>query len=192
MPGVLLRALNENKFVGTPLWRMSDGKDLVRVELTFHKALPTKPYYKRRAESRRQPAPSAGEWPRQPFPASRPPPHREPTQIERETLPPTTQTIQQIIRTCYKNTASIIASPIITRTAPEQHQRLSSHRHRRRPEKSLQKQRKIARSSAATTPMKNLSQSTRSMTSRMLSATSSMEKTLPSSRLKDSRVKKMR
>ena len=71
MPGVLLRALSEYKFVGTPLWRMSDGKDLVRVELTFHKALPTKPYYKRRAQSRRQPAPSAGEWPRQPVPAPR-------------------------------------------------------------------------------------------------------------------------
>ena len=122
MPGVLLRALGEYKFVGTPLWRMSDGKDLVRVELTFHKALPTKPYYKRRAESRRQPAPSAGEWPRQPVPASRPPPRREPTQIERETLPPTTQTIeqtsQQIIRPRYKKTASITASPIITRPAP--------------------------------------------------------------------------
>ena len=122
MPGVLLRALSEYSFVGTPLWRMSDGEDLVRVELTFHKALPTKPYIKRRAESRRQPAPSAGEWPRQPFPASRPPPRRESTQIERETLPPTTQTIQQtsqqIIRPRYKNTASITASPIITRPAP--------------------------------------------------------------------------
>ena len=42
MPGVLLRALSEYSFVGTPLWRMSDGKDLVRAELTFHKALPTK------------------------------------------------------------------------------------------------------------------------------------------------------
>ena len=122
MPGVLLRALSQYKFVGTPLWRMSDGKDLVRVELTFHKALPTKPYYKRRAESRRQPAPSAGECPRQPVPTSRPPPRREPTQIERETLPPTTQTIQQtsqqIIRPHYKNTASFTASPIITRPAP--------------------------------------------------------------------------
>ena len=35
MPGVLLRALSEYKFVGTPFWRMSDGKGLVRVELTF-------------------------------------------------------------------------------------------------------------------------------------------------------------
>ena len=122
MPSVLLRALSEYSFVGTPLWRMSDGKDLVRVELTFHKALPTKPYYKRRAESRGQPASSAGEWPRQPVPASRRPPRREPTQIERETLPPTTQTIQQtsqqIIRPRYKKTASITASPIITRPAP--------------------------------------------------------------------------
>ena len=118
MPGLLLRALSEYSF----LWRMSDGKDLVRVELTFHKALPTEPYYKRRAESRRQPASSAGEWPRQPVPASRPPPRREPTQIEREMLPPTTQTIeqtsQQIIRPRYKKTASITASPIITRPAP--------------------------------------------------------------------------
>ena len=56
MPGVLLRALSEYKFVGTPLWRMSDGKYLVRVELTFHKKLPTPRIYKKGAESRRQPA----------------------------------------------------------------------------------------------------------------------------------------
>ena len=57
MPGVLLRALSEYKFVGTPLWRMSDGKDLVRVELTFPKKLPTPRFYKKGTESRRQPAP---------------------------------------------------------------------------------------------------------------------------------------
>ena len=122
MPGVLFRALSEYKFVGTPLWRMSDGKDLVRVELTFHKKLPTPRYYKKGAESRRQPAPPAGEWPRQPAPATRPPPRRVPTQIERETLPPPTQTIlqtpHQIIRPHYKNTAIITASPTITRPAP--------------------------------------------------------------------------
>ena len=95
MPSVLLRALSEYKFVGTPLWRMSDGKDLIRVELTFHKKLPTPRYYKKGAESRRQPAPLAGEWPRQPAPATRPPPRRVPTQIERETLPQPTQTILQ-------------------------------------------------------------------------------------------------
>ena len=194
MPGVLLRALSEYKFVGIPLWRMSDGKHLVRVELTFHKALPTKPYYKRRAESRRQPAPSAGEWPRQPVPASRPPPGQEPTQIERETLPPTTQTIQQtsqqIIRPRYKNTASITASPIITRPAPAPASPESPPS--KKPRKKSPEPAKIAQSSAATTPMKNLSRSTRSMTSRILSATSSMEKTLPSSRLKDSCEKKTR
>ena len=99
MPGVLLRALSEYKFVGSPLWRMSDGKDLVRVELTFHKALPTKPYYKKWAESRRKPAPSAGDWPRQPTAATRPstttrstPARRQPT-MEREMPPPPTQTL---------------------------------------------------------------------------------------------------
>ena len=76
IPAVLLRALSEYKFVGHPLWRMADGKDHVRVELTFHKNLPTQPVFKKRAESRRQPAPSAGEWPRQPTAARRPPPTR--------------------------------------------------------------------------------------------------------------------
>ena len=41
IPAILLRALSEYKFVGHPLWRMADGKDHVRVELTFHKNLPT-------------------------------------------------------------------------------------------------------------------------------------------------------
>ena len=76
IPAVLLRALSEYRFVGHPLWRMADGKDHVRVEQTFHKNLPTQPVYKKRAESRRQPAPSAGEWPRQPTAARRPPPTR--------------------------------------------------------------------------------------------------------------------
>ena len=105
MPGVLLKALSEYKFVGTPLWRMSDGKDLVRVELTFHKKLPTPRFYKKGAESRRQPAPPAGEWSRQPAPATRLPPRRVSTQMEKETLPPPTQTVlqalHQIIRIQY-------------------------------------------------------------------------------------------
>ena len=45
---VLLNALREYNFVGSPLWRLSDGKDLVRVELTFHKNQPTTRYYKKR------------------------------------------------------------------------------------------------------------------------------------------------
>ena len=138
MPGVLLRALSEYNFVGSPLWRMSDGKDLVRVELTFHKKLPTPRIYKKGAESRRQPAPPAGEWPRQPAPARRPP-RREPTQMERETLPPppqtTVQTPHQITRPRYKNTATITASPTITSTSvsrdtasEESQERISSTR----------------------------------------------------------------
>ena len=91
MPGVLLRALGEYKFVGTPIWRMSDGKDLIRVELTFHKKLPTPRFYKKGAESRRQTAP--------------------PTQT-------ILHTPHQITRPRYKNTATITASPTITRPAP--------------------------------------------------------------------------
>ena len=71
IPAVLLKALSEYKFVGHPLWRIADGKDHFRIELTFHKMLPV---YKKRAESRRQPAPSAGEWPCQPTAARRLPP----------------------------------------------------------------------------------------------------------------------
>ena len=102
IPAVLLRVLSEYKFVGHPLWMMADGKDHVRVELTFHKTLPKLPVYKRRTESRRQPAPSAGEWPRQPTAARRPPPtarsthtaRREPTAPEKETSSPAPQTLE--------------------------------------------------------------------------------------------------
>ena len=102
IPSVLLNALKEFNFVGTPLWRLSDGKDLVRVELTFHKNhQPTSRYVKKRAERRRrQPAPSAGEWPRQPISARRSPmtttrstpASRQPTP-EKETPPPDTADI---------------------------------------------------------------------------------------------------
>ena len=172
MPGVFLRALSEYKFVGTPLWRMFDGKDLVRVELTFHKALPTKSYYKKRDESRRQPAPFAGEWPRQPAPASRPPPRREPTPIERETLPPPTEIVYTTDTTTDHQTKLQEHS---------YHHRIDDHYQtststsvshlRRKPEKSLQHQRQIARSSIALTTTKKNTRSTRNTPSRMLSAT---------------------
>ena len=97
-------------------------KGFSSVELTFHKKLPTRRFYKKGAESRKQPASRAGEWPRQLAPATRPSPRREPTEMERETLPPPTQTIlltpHQIIRPRYKNTATITASPTISRPAP--------------------------------------------------------------------------
>ena len=190
MPGVLLRALSEYKFVSTPLWRMSDGKDLVQVELTFHKKLPTSRIYKKGAESRRQPAPLAGEWPRQPAAASRPPPRREPTLMEGDATTTTTD-YNTDAASDHHTTRILLLSPH-RRLSPyqHQHQRLQSHCRRRIQEKSLRNQRKIAQSCAATTPTKNLSRSTRSTTSRMLSATNSMEKTLPSSRPKDSREKK--
>ena len=47
IPAVLLNAMREYSFVGSPLWGMSDGKDLVRVELTFHNNLPTQRLYKK-------------------------------------------------------------------------------------------------------------------------------------------------
>ena len=74
--------------MSTSLLVILSGKDHVRVELTFHKTLPTLSAFKKRTESRRQPALSAGEWPRQPTAARRPPPpmtrptpptHRQPT-----------------------------------------------------------------------------------------------------------------
>ena len=95
IPAVLLNALREYSFVGSPLWRMSDGKDLVRVELTFHQNLPTQRLYKKGAINRRQPAPSAGEWP---SPAhlpttTRPTPARRSTPcVEKQTPPPPAET----------------------------------------------------------------------------------------------------
>ena len=118
MPGVLLRALSEYNFVGTPLLRMPDEEGLVRVELTFHKALPTKLYYKRRAESRKQPA-SAGEWLRQPAPAARTDDQFDAcTPTSEETPPPAEQTLQTTVPTTIRyqrqpQTAKITPAPTI-------------------------------------------------------------------------------
>ena len=129
IPAVLLRALSEYRFVGHPLWRMADGKDHVCVELTFHKNLPTQPVYKKRAESRRQPAPSAGEWPRQPTAARRPPPNRSSPTVqpvrreapEKETSPPALQTMEitpdTITVSRPPQTAQLTPSPSIKKPA---------------------------------------------------------------------------
>ena len=37
LPAVLLNALRQYKFDGSPLWRMADGKDHVKIEVTFRK-----------------------------------------------------------------------------------------------------------------------------------------------------------
>ena len=108
IPVVLLRALSEYKFVGHPLWRMADEKDHVRVELTFHKNLPTLPVYKKRAESRRQPAPSAGEWPRQPTAARRPPPTRSTPTVRRESNAPGKETSPPALQALEINTSDTI------------------------------------------------------------------------------------
>ena len=72
---------------------MTGGKDHDRVELTFHKNLPTLTVYKRRAKSRRQPAPSAARRP-PPTTRSTPTASREPTAPEKETSPPALQTLE--------------------------------------------------------------------------------------------------
>ena len=135
LPTILMNALKEYTFVGSPLWRMSDRKDLVRVELTYHKVLTTN-RYKKRAESRRQLAPSAGEWPRQLAAARRPTttstPARRPTPcMEQEATPPTLQTLPDITRdyitydrtqktaTCIIEPSPVIKKPATPPTTPD-------------------------------------------------------------------------
>ena len=102
LPRVLQNALREYKFASSPLWRLSDGRDLVKAELTFRK---TTIVTKRAASRDRGPtrfhstirklkpsAPSVGEWPRQPRPASQPEHARRRSTPEKETPPPTMQT----------------------------------------------------------------------------------------------------
>ena len=98
VPAVLLITLREYNFVGTQLW-MSDRKDLVLVELTFHKNLYQRLDYKYGAESRRLPVPLLA-WPHQPAPDRQTttsrwkPAHWSTPHLERETPPPQTQTLQ--------------------------------------------------------------------------------------------------
>ena len=126
LPPVLLNALRQYKFDGSPLWRMADGKDHIKIEVTFRK--PTNQRFdKKGAESRRRPTPPAGEWPRQPAPARRsttrptPPASLQPTTPEKETTPPAQQTLQIDTATITVHrppkTAQITPSPIIQRPA---------------------------------------------------------------------------
>ena len=65
LPEVLLNALSQYRFNGSPLWRVREGKDHVKIKVTFWKQ--TNQYFgKKGAEGRRQPTPPAGEWPHQP------------------------------------------------------------------------------------------------------------------------------
>ena len=92
VPAILKNALTDFQFQRPPLWRLAEGQELVKVELTFLKPSknnqPTAADRKKRAASRnRKPAPSANEWPRQPRPA------RQPAEVLRETPPPTETTL---------------------------------------------------------------------------------------------------
>ena len=126
LPAVLLNALRQYKFAESPLWRMADGKDHVKTEVTFRKTTTNQRFDKKGAESRRRPTPPAGEWPRQPTAARRPPPPTTtrptlptPSQ-EKETSPPSTQILPGATRSTIthdrtQKTAIIEPAPIITR-----------------------------------------------------------------------------
>ena len=98
----LLNALRQYRFVESPLWRMADGRDHVKIEVTFRKAT-SQQFDKKGVESKRRPTPPAGEWPHQPAtvrwptttrltPARRPTPCIEKeTPLPAQTLPDTTR-----------------------------------------------------------------------------------------------------
>ena len=166
MPGVLLRALSEYNFVGSPLWRMSDGKDLVRVELTFHKNL------YQRLESTRRGLKAGGSL--HPLLASglaspllledR---HAENRRRWRGRRYHHHHRLQYRRRTRSQDHATRLQLPSPHRQlSPDQHQRLPWHHLRRKPGKSLQHQ--TARSSTARTTTRTSTPSTRNMTYRTL------------------------
>ena len=66
LPAVLFNASRQYIFYGSPLWTMADGKDHVKIELTFRKATYQR-FDKKGAESRMRPTSPAGEWPRSPL-----------------------------------------------------------------------------------------------------------------------------
>ena len=105
LPAVLLNALRQYCFDASLLLKMADGKDHVKIEVTFRKATNQR-FDKKGAESRRRPTTPAGEWPRQPTPArrptttTRPTPARRPTPcVEKEAPPPLTHTLPDTTRT---------------------------------------------------------------------------------------------
>ena len=108
------KSRNLFNFTEKPLWRIGEGLDHVKVELTFK--LPTdqptvlcnrvrrnkppmsvegknKPNMSKGAKSRTTPALSAGEWPRQPLAAEKPPAKKSTSETSlRQTEPPATET----------------------------------------------------------------------------------------------------
>ena len=86
LPGIIVSAIKAYEFTDKPLWRIGEGLDHVKIELTYklptdqptvsveqrEKTVMSKPK-RGKAKRRTEPAPSAGEWPRQPLPAEQPP-----------------------------------------------------------------------------------------------------------------------
>ena len=119
-----MNALKEFSFVGAPIWRLSNGKDLVCVELAFIRT--NCKIRQEEGRNRRQPALSAGEWSCKPTTARRlmttktrsTPARRQPT--PEETSPPAVQTLQPLTNSTIRHkrkpqTAEITSSPIIMR-----------------------------------------------------------------------------
>ena len=88
LPTIVVSAINEFSTTGKLIWRIGEGLDHVKIELTYK--LPddqstgivgqakNKPFNVesdrgKKAKRRSKPAPSADEWPRQPLPAEKPP-----------------------------------------------------------------------------------------------------------------------
>ena len=123
LPAVLLNALRQYKFDGSPLWRMADGKDHVNIEVTFRKTTIQR-FVKKGTESRRRPTPPANCL-ASPFQLDN---HRRdrcnfaekptPCQEKKEATPPSTQAIPATTRNYIKHdrtqkAATIQPSPII-------------------------------------------------------------------------------
>ena len=133
LPAILVSTINAFEFPGNPLWRVGQGLDHVKIELTYK--LPTdqptvsvehakeKPFIMpnpKRRNKRTKPAPSTGEWPRQTLPAAKPrtrqqparhckTPHKE--QPPTECRPPTTPTLTVERPTIEKPTTKTTAPP---------------------------------------------------------------------------------
>ena len=160
LPAVLVHAIQDFAFTDKPLWRIGEGLQHVKIELTFK--LPTnqptctdrgkKPAMSKGAESRKKkPAPAAGEWPRQPLPAGRPPKCQSvlPTPA-RECLPPTTTTIDSPPPAAIQRPAATVppATPTPTLSPPKKMplERLHNQRHHcpRLPSRSMSLTKKTA------------------------------------------------
>ena len=119
LPAILVSTINAFEFPGNPLWRVGQGLDHVKIELTYklptdqptvsveQKEKPVMSNPKRgKAKRRTEPAPSAGEWPRQSLPAKQPP------------STPAKPTRQQPRRNCKTPRRELPTSPLLRQCPP--------------------------------------------------------------------------